>query len=256
MNQKPTFDLPEDGLLLAQHDPAAFRTRQIKVQVERGRLNWQPVGPEINFAQMQALRAQGCPTPADVDNFQRTVANLGVSVRLEVLINGERYLLLVPQQLDNGEALKLVSGYVASEQLDNPLATQLEEISQELLLFDHNSCVYRFSYQGQPLATPYALNYGDTLELLGSAKPQQWYLHPQSNSLQLVWHFTLELSAKPACALYTEEQLVASRHRLETRLNLKHRIHWLSLDKPPATTPTLSEYFDHFRLQASRYGSS
>lgn len=223
--------------IIARRNPVAFKTQALHVQASPEVLRYTPVGNPLNFEEMLALRQ---PVQLDdPENFQLTVANLGVSADITFVWQQREFRLLVKQQRpDRGdEVLKLLSGYVPAHELRLPLLTLMTELAEEFLLETSQGWLPG-RYQELWLPAPYS----DTLP----ADPKRWYslapqqsatravlcgelnllerprayVHLPTNSLQLVYHLRL---TPPACddlsALHADETLDAQRNELIVRLD-------------------------------------
>lgn len=115
-------------------NPAAFSTRSVFVEADPHRLDYRGIGQSLSFSEMM-LRRRGIRVPSP-HGFSLELANLGVSVHLTLRWQECDYLVLVRQRrADRGDrVLKLISGYVPSHELDNPLQTALHEVAEECLL--------------------------------------------------------------------------------------------------------------------------
>ncbi len=223
--------------IIAQHNPVAFKTQAIQVKASSEVLHYTPVGMPLNFASMQARRE-----PVSVDDpehFELTLANLGVSVALELNWRGRTFQLLIKEP-DNGQ-LKLISGYVPAHELRVPLLTAMNEVAEELLL-ETESGWLQGCYQDTWLPTPYA----DTLPLdprrhyrltpqRGASRPvmcrelhllerPRAYVHLPTNSLQLVYYLGLQLpdNLEHISGLHADERLDRASGQLITQLDYQN----------------------------------
>ena len=196
--------------ILANKNPHAFKTQAIRVEACNQQLAYQPVGLPLSFGEMQERRR-----PLDIvdsQNFSAELANLGVSVRLTVEWQGRDYWVLVRQQrADRGDTvLKLISGYVPSQDLLLPLMSALQEVSEECLV----SCPSGWlsgRYGEHWLQQPYlaTIDYhedhhfrltprsGSARTIIAGNCPllerPRAYIHQPTSSLQLVYDMRLEL---------------------------------------------------------------
>lgn len=225
-------------LIVARKNPVVFKTQAIQIQASTEVLRYTPVGNPLSFAEMQERRQ-----PAFVDNpdsFELTVANLGVSVDLQMEWQGRQFQLLVRQDRpDRGDnVLKLLSGYVPAHELRVPLLTAMTEIAEELLI-ETESGWLQGRYQNTWLPTPYAdsLKLDDEQDFRltsrgGASRPvicrelnllerPRAYVHLPSNSLQLVYHMQLELpeAAQRLSLLHTDEFLDAGSGELVAQMD-------------------------------------
>ena len=223
--------------IIARTNPVAFKTQALHVQASPEVLRYTPVGNPLSFDDMLALRQ-----PVQVDDpqqFELTVANLGVSADILLSWQQREFRLLVRQQRSdrNDEVLKLLSGYVPAHELRLPLLTLMTELAEELLLESAQGWLPG-RYQDIWLPAPYA----DTLpadphrhyqlqphksathavlcrELNLLERPRA-YLHLPTNSLQLVYSLKL---TPPGCAdlsaLHADETLDSASGELITRLD-------------------------------------
>ncbi len=196
--------------ILIRKDPSQFKTQPLYVEAGPDGLSYQSLGPPLNFAQM--LERRRPLEIADSQRFAVELANLGVSVRLTLNWQGSDYWLLVRQcREDRGDVvLKLISGYVPSQELQLPLLTAIQEVAEECLLETPEGWLAgRFNDTWLP--TPYqsALRYRDSAPfrlspLSGAARPVRCasmtllerpraYVHLPTASLQLVYDLALEL---------------------------------------------------------------
>lgn len=214
-------------MTLARKDPSSFKTLALHVEADGHQLNYQGIGLPLNFAQMQARRR-----PVQIANPQRfavELANLGVSVRLTLSLDGRDYWVVVRQQReDRGDCvLKLISGYVPAHELNLPLLTALNEVAEECLVQSEAGWLCgRFAQTWLP--TPYAeaLDYvdeqhyclqaqaGSTHPVLRGSLPLLErpfaYVHLPTASLQLVYNLRLELPshAREPSLFHADEKLV------------------------------------------------
>ena len=198
-----------------------FVTQPIWLEVSGNTLNYSPLPERLNFSQMQALR-RPIKLP-ESGSFSCKLANLGVSAKITLALNGKRYEILVNTPA-RPKVLKLISGYVPSAYLADPLSMILQEISEECLIqTQHGFLGAAFNGLALPNAYPNALAYGQESFALtaipseyralyqGSAlkaKPRA-YIHTPTASLQLVYEFTLNLplSCKVAAFEHVDEHL-------------------------------------------------
>jgi hypothetical protein len=78
--------------ILARKDPSAFKTLPLHVEASADALSYQSLGRPLNFSQMLERRR-----PVQVNDSRRfavELANLGVSVRLTLNLQGRDYWLL------------------------------------------------------------------------------------------------------------------------------------------------------------------
>ncbi|MEH6564962.1 MAG: metal ABC transporter ATPase [Halopseudomonas sp.] len=237
-------------LIVARKNPVIFKTQAIEVQASSEVLRYTPVGNPLSFSQMQERRQPVSVT--DPENFQLTVANLGVSVDLQLQWQDRQFQLLVRQDRpDRGDnVLKLLSGYVPAHELRVPLLTAMTEIAEELLIETETGWL-QGRYQETWLPTPYA----DSLTLdeeqvfrlasrssanrpvlcreLNLLERPRAYVHLPSNSLQLVYQLQLELppDAQRLSLLHADEfldeesgELVAQMDYQRPELFLAERI--------------------------------
>lgn len=143
------------AIIIARHNPVAFKTQAIHVQAGPEVLCYTPVGNPLSFEQMLQLRQ---PVQVeDPEQFELTLANLGVSADITFHWQQRDFRLLVRQQRpDRGdEVLKLLSGYVPAHELRLPLLTLMTELAEELLLETEQGWLPG-RYQDTWLPTPYA----------------------------------------------------------------------------------------------------
>ncbi|WP_342243629.1 metal ABC transporter ATPase [Pseudomonas sp. OTU5201] len=196
--------------ILARKDPNAFKTLPLHVEASADALNYQSLGRPLNFTQMLERRR-----PVQVNDSRRfavELANLGVSVRLTLNLQGRDYWLLVRQRRqDRGDTvLKLISGYVPAHELNLPLLTAIQEVAEECLIETPEGWLAgRFADTWLP--TPYQrhlryreANHFRLSPLSGAARPvrngklillerPEAYVHLPTASLQLVYDLRLEL---------------------------------------------------------------
>ncbi|MGA4635644.1 metal ABC transporter ATPase [Pseudomonas solani] len=197
--------------ILARKDPGAFKTLPLHVEANADGLAYQALGLPLNFTQMLERRRRPVEI-ADSQRFAVELANLGVSVRLTLELQGREYWVLVRQRrLDRGDTvLKLISGYVPAHELNLPLLTAIQEVAEECLIETPEGWLGgRFADTWLP--TPYQrqLHYREASHfrlspLSGAARPVQSgsltllerpraYVHLPTASLQLVYDMSLEL---------------------------------------------------------------
>jgi hypothetical protein len=196
--------------ILARKDPSAFKTLPLHVEASADALSYQSLGRPLNFSQMLERRR-----PVQVNDSRRfavELANLGVSVRLTLNLQGRDYWLLVRQRRqDRGDTvLKLISGYVPAHELNLPLLTAIQEVAEECLIETPEGWLAgRFADTWLP--TPYQrqlryreANHFRLSPLSGAARPvrngkltllerPQAYVHLPTASLQLVYDLRLDL---------------------------------------------------------------
>lgn len=223
---------------LIRKDPSTFKTLPLFVEAGADSLSYQSLGQPLNFRQMLERRK-----PVEVANTQRfaiELANLGVSVRMTLRLQGREYWLLVRQRrLDRGDTvLKLISGYVPAHELNLPLLTAIQEVAEECLIESEDGWLGgRFGDTWLP--TPYqaALRYREASHfrlspLSGAARPVQCgnlillerpraYVHLPTASLQLVYDLSMELprDVRNLSLFHVDERLEDGRlvARLERR---------------------------------------
>lgn len=223
--------------IIARRNPVAFKTQALHVQASPEVLRYAPVGNPLSFDEMLALRQ-----PVQVDNpeqFELTVANLGVSAEIILTWQRREFSLLVRQQRPdrNDEVLKLLSGYVPAHELRLPLLTLMTELAEELLLETRQGWLHG-RYQEIWLPAPYAGTLPADPRRSYQLTPRQSatravlcrelnllerpraYVHLPTNSLQLVYSLRL---TPPACnqlsALHADEVLDPQSGELIARLN-------------------------------------
>ena len=212
--------------ILASKNPRVFKTQPLQVEASSRGLTYRPIGLPLNFSQMQALRQ---PVQIeDNEEFSLRVANLGVSVRLSLQWQGRDYWVLVRQRrADRGDCvLKLISGYVPVQELNLPLLTALQEISEECLVATPSGWLCG-RYGEHWLQQPYqdCLDYQDDSHFrlsprCGATRPvaagnlpllerPRAYIHLPTASLQLVYDLHLELpeGVDSISLLHVDEQL-------------------------------------------------
>ncbi|QIB52982.1 metal ABC transporter ATPase [Pseudomonas sp. OIL-1] len=224
--------------IIARKNPVVFKTQALRVQASPETLRYTPVGSPLSFAQMQALRV-----PITIDNpqqFDVTVANLGVSVDLTLEWQGRSFRLLVRQERPGhgDEVLKLISGYVPAHELRVPLLTAMTEIAEELLLEGPHGWL-QGRYQQTWLPTPYASDLPVDTNLAFDLTPDRGhtrpvccgnqpllerpraYIHLPSNSLQLVYSMRLTLpeGCDKLTALHADEVLDSQSGELRAHLD-------------------------------------
>ncbi|RRJ82343.1 hypothetical protein [Aestuariirhabdus litorea] len=212
-------------MLLSQHPPDAFRTRNIQVELEGSAVHLSACGPPFDFTDL--LQQRSNPPPQEGSAF--TATHLGVSGFIRLRWQELRFLLLVRQQrADRGDrVLKLPSGYVDLDLLATPALALEQEISQELLLHSEQE-LWPIERNGSELQRVYQaqLSYHPECAQLATATPFRsrevyWegepltececYLHRPTGSVQLVYHWDLELPDRPMSDL--------SLWQLEERIN-------------------------------------
>lgn len=223
--------------VIARRNPVAFKTQALHVQASPEVLRYTPVGNPLNFEEMLALRQ-----PVQVDdpeNFELTLANLGVSADITFAWQQHEFRLLVRQQRPdrNDEVLKLLSGYVPAHELRLPLLTLMTELAEEFLLETRQGWLPG-RYQELWLPAPYADTLPNDPKRWYNLAPQQSatravlcgelnllerpraYVHLPTNSLQLVYQMRL---TPPPCkdlsALHVDEVLDTQSGELIARLD-------------------------------------
>ena len=146
--------------ILATRNPSAFRTRQVSVRHDDRGIHITPFGPELSFAGMMQLRK-----PVDRHSIHLGLAsegynfaNLGVSSVLTTYLDGREYLILVRQDRpDFGDSVaKLLSGYMPSDSLVNPLEALAAEVSEEFLPCSDEEVILSGLINGRALPKPFA----------------------------------------------------------------------------------------------------
>ena len=146
--------------ILAKKDSSQFRSRQVSIHNQSGVTYIEPVGEDLDFRGMSALRK-----PEDLDKLRyelagkgHTFANLGLSVVLTTTYDHNHYLVLVRQDRpDFGDSVaKLLSGYVSADKLTTPLLALDEEISEEFLPCTSDGKVLGGMRSLQPLPRPFS----------------------------------------------------------------------------------------------------
>lgn len=225
--------------ILARKSPSTFKTLPLYVEADPQCLVYQPLGVPLNFSQM--LERRRPLQIADPRHFTCELANLGVSVRLTLAWQGRDYWLLVRQQRrDRGDCvLKLISGYVPSQELHLPLHTALQEVAEECLVETPRGWLGgRFGEHWLP--TPHAASLphhdeqyfrlsplsGDARRVHAGELPllerPQAYVHLPTSSLQLVYDLRLELPATvQAPSLYHSDEYLEDG-MLISRLDPQH----------------------------------
>jgi hypothetical protein len=242
--------------ILAQKNPHAFKTQSIQVEASAQQLIYRPFGLPLSFGQMQERRR-----PLEVQDslcFCAELANLGVSVRLTLNWQGRDYWVLVRQQrADRGDTvLKLISGYVNSQELLLPLRSALQEVSEECLVSCPSGWLsgrYGEHWLQQPYLT--TLDYHDDHHFQltprsGAARSviagnlpllerPRAYVHQPTASLQLVYDMRLELpDGLDAISLFhADEQL--EEQRLVACLKAHPDLFLLPCDNPDGELFTL-----------------
>ncbi|MCL6415606.1 hypothetical protein MIB92_08085 [Aestuariirhabdus sp. Z084] len=236
-------------MLLSQHSPDQFQTRNIRVGFASGSVQLEPCGDPFSFIDLQRQRKPHSSAP-EAQPF--VASNLGVSGFLRLIWKQRHFLLLIQHQRpDFGDTvLKLPSGYVALSHLSAPETALEQEISEEILLQQpdgllpviRNRIPLPCSYAGHVsytesnanlssanFASHLPINYqGRTLDAV------ECYLHRPTNSVQLVFHWDLELpdGCEGLSLWQLEEALNPSSGLLET--------HWE--EKAPLWLASLNEH--------------
>ncbi len=232
-------------MLLSRHCASDFLTRNISVDIDPSDrlIQLKPCGKPIDFNQLTKLRSRSLQ-----QNGNHFIAsNLGVSGHISVSFHGRRFLLLISQDRpDFGDhVLKLPSGYVSLEHLQNPIVALDHELAEELLFFNDNglfplqrddillprpypqigyknSCARLVS---KPIKSLYNVRYEQTL-----LEGVECYHHQESGSVQLVYHWQLELPDIEFNTLnlwQLEERYVEPSQMLETHWE-DRRLLWLA----------------------------
>ncbi len=196
--------------ILLRKSPSAFKTLPLHVEATPDNLSYQSLGRPLNFSEViERRRPVSVP---DTNAFAIELANLGVSVRLTLSLQGREYWVLVRQRrLDRGDVvLKLISGYIPAHELNLPLLTAIQEVAEECLLETPEGWLAgRFGDTWLP--TPYqsSLPYREAAHfklapLSGATRPvhcrkqmlmerPRAYVHLPTASLQLVYDMHLEI---------------------------------------------------------------
>lgn len=212
--------------ILLRKSPSAFKTLPLHVEATPDNLTYQSLGRPLNFSEVIERRRP--VSVSDTNSFAIELANLGVSVRLTLSLQGREYWVLVRQRrLDRGDVvLKLISGYVPAHELNLPLLTAIQEIAEECLLETPEGWLAgRFGDTWLP--TPYQSNlpYREAVHfklasLSGATRPvhcgkqvlmerPRAYVHLPTASLQLVYDMRLEIpkEVRPLSLFHVDERL-------------------------------------------------
>ncbi|WP_461535899.1 hypothetical protein [Spongorhabdus nitratireducens] len=214
-------------MILKNESPDDYRTRPVRVRFDGESYCVEPFGDAYDFSTMrsrrQPLNASALPAPGEP--FELELANLGVSTWLRLEIDGKNYLALVFHRRNRGDqVLKLVSGYVPTEYLDDPGKMILQEISEEVLLQTKKGFC-RFALDDQKLPWPYLDLKPDPVSVLLQPEPPpfatclQWFINNQAanacgyidtrvSSLQLIYSFSAVLPETVLRASSAEDELV------------------------------------------------
>lgn len=213
--------------ILARHSAAEFVTCPLRVEADAQGLRYTPTARSLHFSQMQQMR-KPVRIP-DCRTFSTELANLGVSVQLTLEWQSRDFWVLVRQHrsAQGDQVLKLISGYVAQAELEQPLRTALQEISEECLIETEHGWLGGKLAQ-QRLDQPYAahLDYcrehfyelqaqapAATNQHLTLAQQPYAYVHTATASLQLIYPMRLRLPAQ-AChpsLFHVDEQLIGNQ---------------------------------------------
>lgn len=212
--------------ILLRKSPSAFKTLPLHVEATPDNLSYQSLGRPLNFSEViERRRPVSVP---DTNAFAIELANLGVSVRLTLCLQGREYWVLVRQRrLDRGDVvLKLISGYIPAHELNLPLLTAIQEVAEECLLETPEGWLAgRFGDTWLP--TPYQSNlpYREAVHfklasLSGATRPvhcgkqvlmerPRAYVHLPTASLQLVYDMRLEIpkEVRPLSLFHVDERL-------------------------------------------------
>ncbi len=247
-------------MILRNESPDDYRTRPVRVRYDGRQYHVQPFSEACDFATMRARRK-----PLDVSSlpdsdqpFELELANLGVSVWLQVSIKGKDYLIQVLQQRDRGDqVLKLVSGYVPAEHLSNPETMILQEIAEEVLLQTRQGYC-RFSLDDDYLPWPYIDLQADSAtatlhrQKYTLAGDQEWlvddkpaavtaYIDTNVAALQLIYAYSMTLPEEVINGKSAEDELVDGQ--LITQLDPACELVFAGLSK----TGKLNGEFYNFR---------
>lgn len=224
---------------LLRKNPAAFKTLPLFVEATPEQLCYQSLGTPLNFSQMLERRR-----PLSVSNpehFALELANLGVSVRLTLHWQRQSFWVVVRQQRpDRGDTvLKLISGYVPTQEIALPLLPAIQEVAEECLLETPEGWLGgRFGdlWLGRPYAE--SLHYREAQHFnLDSAQEAkrpvfcghvplvrrpEAYVHLPTASLQLVYdmHLSLPREVHQLSLFHVDEQL--EEGQLVARLDRSH----------------------------------
>ncbi len=132
--------LPE---VLAFENPLDFRNRQvgIKYEMAKGMVIAETVEPEMPFSDLMKLRTASYDEEQRVKDIRDGLengylfSNLGISVLLTTSVYGRNFVVLSKRERkDMGDSVAmLISGYVDTRNLENPLNALDEEISEEFI---------------------------------------------------------------------------------------------------------------------------
>ncbi|WP_426415768.1 hypothetical protein [Aestuariirhabdus sp. LZHN29] len=231
-------------MLLSQHPADRFKTRNIRVTLKTGGISLSPCQPPFGFAELLRQRAQ----PPRQQGTAFVATHLGVSGFIRVHWQGQRYLMMVHQQRHDraDEVLKLPSGYVDCDHLGAPWRALEQELCEELLLqtpegllplLRGNSALPRpyssqLAYQSDRAILKASSEFEGTPilwqgERLGAC---ECYLHRPTGSVQLVFHWDLELPDRLPRGLtlwQLEERLTPTGKMLETHWEYREPL-WLA----------------------------
>lgn len=221
-------------MIITGKDPHRFRTRAIELTAYAGGINISPIGLAVDFETMQLRRKPTTP------KIPGRYANLGISAQIHLQLEGKDYLVLVRQRRKDHALLKLPSGYVPLEQLENPYLTLAQELTEECLLlkgrrfcrtelngqrlvkpyreleYHEDRVMQLFSAEQNPLKLPQTRIYIDKQPLMGNPF---LYIHKETCSAQLVYPLRMELPATDELSLlHAEEQYDPASDELNVTL--------------------------------------
>lgn len=145
-----TVEIPA---VLGEVDPRRFRNKRVRIVKGDGFYDVQILEPDMSFAEMLELRIPVAPSEMR-EARDREYANIGVSATMTTTIEGKDYLVLAPAI--TGEMVKLISGYVPTENLPFPEKALDTEVSEEFLPWTADGMVVRGGYEDLQLPRPYA----------------------------------------------------------------------------------------------------
>jgi hypothetical protein len=254
-------------LILARHSAAEFVTCPLNVEADADGLRYSASARQLNFVQMQQGRR---PIEiADAQVFSTELANLGVSVQLTLEWQDRDFWVVVRQhQPEQGDqVLKLISGYVPQADLEQPLKTALQEVSEECLIETEQGWLAGIHAQ-QRLDQPYCtqLDYcrehyfelqadmpAATRKGLKLVLQPLAYVHTATASLQLVYRMRLSLPRETRQpSLYHVDEQLAGKELLTCLDRRRQDIFLLGLERGKPTGELLTLRRGQLRTASTR----
>jgi len=204
--------------VIGYKDPNEFRNRSVLAVRRADFLDLHPTGNPMSFKEMLTRRKPVNPEDlySAICNEGHELANLGVGGILTISINGREYLVGVNQYRDELKdyVFNIVSGYIDSKHIDNPVSALEEEVSEEVLPVIPDNRIIRLRRSNKPLPKPFQEHFQESGHTFNLVYPSNYfirnlwqnltldgkpiegnpglYLDPNRNTAQLVFSYQVE----------------------------------------------------------------